>query len=651
MPNQLKYARSPYLKQHENNPVHWHEWGSEALNLAQKEDKLILVSIGYSACHWCHVMAHESFEDQETAEIMNTHFVNIKIDREERPDLDAIYMDACQLVTGSGGWPLNAFALPDGTPFHAGTYFPKPQWQKVLLQIAQLWQQDRSKVLDFAKDLKDGIETVSGFIPEQEKEPTGIETALEKLSSQFDSTYGGMKRAPKFPMPTLWNFLIDPILGSEGMQKHSLLTLEQMSLGGIYDWVEGGFARYSVDERWFAPHFEKMLYDNAQLINLYCRAYAISGDANLLQIAEDSADYVVREWKANDGGFYSAYDADSEGVEGKYYCLTWTEIEELDVSNKNLFTSYFQLKENGNWEHGLNILYPIYNQSVFALQNDVSNFSDQLKSWKNALREVRSKKIKPGLDDKQNTAWNALLLTSFCHLYSINPIEKWKKEASSLHQYLIQGPIGTDGKLTHMVQNQEPYIQAFLEDYALNIAALISYFETFSDAEALQQAAALSAETITHFYDKQSGFFKNSREQQIVKHKIEITDNVIPSSNSTMCENLLKLGLILGKEEWMQMGEKMLDAMESKAREHPQHYSNWCRILLIRKSGYSHIISNAPLPKGHLYKTWMHLAWTPEMSNISVFEHKNFEKIDTFYYCANKVCHAPVYNAEEIQYM
>jgi len=650
MPNQLNKAKSPYLKQHENNPVYWYEWGKEALDLAKKENKLVLVSIGYSACHWCHVMAHESFEDEETAKLMNTHFINIKIDREERPDLDAIYMDACQLVTGSGGWPLNAFALPDGSPFHAGTYFPKAQWQKVLLQIAQLWEQDPTKVLDYANDLKAGIEKVSSFLPDKTKTSVPLNEALLPLSDQFDITYGGMNRAPKFPMPTLWNFLVDPLLKQKELQNHAIFTLDQMRLGGIYDWVEGGFARYSVDHKWFAPHFEKMLYDNAQLISLYCKAYAITGNTTFYTIAEECAQFVCQDWKANDYGFFSAYDADSEGMEGKYSCFTDEEINALSLDQEDLFRTFFQVSRKGNWEHHLNILYPLQDELTFAAQNNIANFPKLLNSWKTQLRKARTEKVKPGLDNKQNTAWNAMMLCAFCHLYQVTGKDQWKNEASSLFNYLLTTPMNDKKELQHMVHNGEAYVDAFLEDYAQLTQSFLFYFETFGDLKALEKARQYCAHTITHFRDQESGFFRTAKENKIISQKLEITDNVIPSANSIMCENLLKLGLILGNSEWFKIGEHMLASMKNKSHQHPEYYANWCRLLAIADEGYPYIVTNGSIPNKKRNEVWMNIYSSNKNFAINLFKGKDFSKPNTYYYCANKVCHSPVYSVSDITY-
>lgn len=651
MPNQLKHARSPYLKQHQNNPVHWYEWNNETLELAKKSNKLILVSIGYSACHWCHVMAHESFEDEETAEIMNTHFINIKIDREERPDLDAIYMDACQLVTGRGGWPLNAFALPDGSPFHAGTYFPKAQWNKTLLQIAALWQNEPKQVLEYSKDLKKGIEQVSDFRVVNSTTDQSVSMAIEKLSTQYDTRNGGMKGAPKFPMPTLWNLLIDPLLNQPEALEQSNFTLNQMRLGGIYDWVEGGFARYAVDERWFAPHFEKMLYDNAQLISLYCKAYAITSNERFKEIAEACGTYILKEWEAKDGGFYSAYDADSEGIEGKYYCFTDEEIEKLKLEHNDLFKKYFQISVGGNWEKGLNILYPILSEEKFATQENISAFPSVLEEWKNELKKARLKKVKPGLDDKQNTEWNALLLSSFCHLCQISDKPVWGKPAHALFRYLTQIPYLEDKELSHMVHHKAPYIKAFFEDYAHFIAACLVYFETFSDPKSLELATRLCNNADQKFLDHESGFYKTTQDQLIIEKKIEITDNVIPSANSVMCENLLKLGLINGDDNLFSHGTQMLKKIRNQALAHPQHYANWTRLLSVEHLGFPYVASNAPVLLTHRHKAWMNLVWNENSGNIPLFAGKNFEQENLFYYCANKVCQAPVSSTEEITYI
>ena len=645
MTNQLNKSSSPYLKQHENNPVHWLEWSKYALEKAKAENKPIIVSIGYSACHWCHVMAHESFEDEATAKIMNDHFINIKIDREEHPDLDAIYMDACQLVSGNGGWPLNAFALPDGSPFHAGTYFKKHQWQSLLMQIAQLWRQDRSKVNEYAKQLKEGLNQVGGIVAENYEEGANLKEAVNKIQSQFDLTYGGLNRAPKFPMPVLWEFLLTQ--DNENAQQHSLFTLEQMAMGGINDWVEGGFARYSVDGRWFAPHFEKMLYDNGQLIQLFTKAYSKTKDSNFLKTAESIFHFVESNWKAADGGYFSALDADSEGVEGKYYCLTHKEIEQLAIDEKETFKKYFQLTEKGNWEHGMNILYPIDTPGKFEKEHKLTNFETTLTHWRKVVLKLRKGNVKPELDDKQNTTWNALYLSGLCTLYAVTKEKKHGLAAQNLAQHLTNHTYSSIGELQHIIKDGRAYQNAFLEDYAFGIQAMLDCFETFRELQFLETAKKWTNHCFQNLLDEKSGFFIISNQQKIVRQKVEVTDNVIPSSNSIMCENLLKLAIITGNMDWFVHGEKMLETMQAKAIKHASFYANWCKLLFWQEKGFPYTTSKYVLENKTPF--WMNLVWQEELDSLTIFEGKNWtEESQQIYFCKNHVCMKPVSSEKEL---
>ena len=648
MPNNLAQSKSPYLLQHKHNPVNWHEWSAYILRIAQEQNKPLIISIGYSACHWCHVMAHESFEDEATAQIMNEHFINIKIDREEHPDLDAIYMDACQLVTGNGGWPLNAFALPDGSPFHAGTYFKKHQWRNILMQIAKLWKEEPEKVHEYAQQLKQGLQQVGGIVQSKnDAEELQLEDAIHSLSDQWDTTYGGTNRAPKFPMPTLWKFLIR----IPEHQQHTLFTLEQMSLGGIYDWVEGGFARYSVDARWFAPHFEKMLYDNAQLVELFTLASRISMNKDYFQIAEDTLEFMRSEWLSNDGGYYSAFDADSEGTEGKYYCLTYPEMESLELPEADLFVKYFQIQKEGNWEHGLNILYPVMSTKQFEQSESIKDFSKLLLQWKSILKENRTIKVKPGLDDKQNTAWNALLLSAISAFARETRSPEHMNWAQSLAEYILYKANDSDGGLMHMRKNRESYLPAYLEDYALCIEAFFNAYELTQEFKYLAQAESWMKHCKENLISEDGLFFKISNHQSINPSKIEVTDNVIPSTNSVMCELLLKLGIVFNHWDWYEHGITMLSKMKSKAIEHPQYYANWCRILYWQNKGFPYAISKKELNSSTRLHYWMNLVYHATNQNPLIIAEKNWPHTSAqyIYICANHQCQSPIDNEKMLK--
>jgi len=418
--NKLINETSPYLLQHANNPVDWLAWGDEAFKKAQAEDKLILVSIGYSACHWCHVMEHESFEDKEVADLMNKYFVCIKVDREERPDVDQIYMEAVQRISGRGGWPLNCFALPNGEPVWGGTYFPKHQWMEVLTNLYRLYTNEPDRIREQAKHLTQGIREQDfpdlSLVPRKADE----QKIINQLKGRFDNRYGGMGAAPKFPMPVA----LDLILQLGYLRKNNelldfiYLTLDRMASGGIYDQAGGGFARYSVDERWFAPHFEKMLYDNAQLISLYSNAYKTSSKKEYERVVSETIGFIKRELTSPDGAFYSALDADSEGVEGKFYTWTYDELKTLLDEDEHFF-SYFNITGNGNWEEGVNILHGEINRDEYAHLSNLSpeRFGSQLQNSLRILLDTRAKRIRPGLDDKILTSWNALMIAALCDAY------------------------------------------------------------------------------------------------------------------------------------------------------------------------------------------------------------------------------------------
>ncbi len=417
-PNSLIHASSPYLLQHAHNPVEWYEWGTAALEKAKVENKLILVSIGYSACHWCHVMEHESFEDYEVAEVMNKNFVCIKVDREERPDIDQIYMLAVQLMNGNGGWPLNAICLPDQKPIYGGTYFKKGDWINILGNVADLWKKDPEKAKGYAERLTEGIQQAEKIIPiaaDVEFTKTHLQEIVEPWKRHFDIDQGGYNRAPKFPLPNNWSFLLkySSLTPDEASFTAVCITLEAMAKGGIYDQIGGGFARYSVDDRWHVPHFEKMLYDNAQLISLYAEAYQCLKFKPFVSIIEETIEWAFREMSAENGLFYSALDADSEGVEGKFYVWDKVNFDKILGEDCELLADYYNVTEEGNWEEEkTNILMRIYEEEDFLTihQIDAETLEAKLITAKAKLLKERAKRVRPGLDDKCLTAWNAMMI-------------------------------------------------------------------------------------------------------------------------------------------------------------------------------------------------------------------------------------------------
>ena len=421
--NNLKSATSPYLKQHEKNPVWWQIWSDEVLNYAQKVNKPLLISIGYSACHWCHVMEHESFENDEVAALMNEHFVCIKVDREERPDLDTIYMNVAQLIHQSGGWPLNVFTMPDGRPFYGGTYFPKLQWIELLENINYLYHHQKEKTLDYVNSLADGLNKME-IIPlknEYNFPQSKIDETFNFWKQQFDDEWGGFNRAPKFMLPNAWETILRYGFQTENEDFliQSKITLDRMLFGGIYDQIKGGFSRYSVDAYWKVPHFEKMLYDNGQLLSLYANAYKIFKDENFKTVINETVNWLKDELLAPEKAFYAAIDADSEGVEGKYYVWQVAELKTRLKDDFNLFSNYYNVDGFGDWEHGNNILMRLIDDETFCEKHQISigELHQKISNWKNILNNVREKRIRPHRDEKILTSWNALVIKGLCDAY------------------------------------------------------------------------------------------------------------------------------------------------------------------------------------------------------------------------------------------
>ena len=652
--NRLIHSLSPYLIQHAYNPVDWHEWGEEAFALAERENKLMLISIGYSACHWCHVMAHESFEDQETADIMNKYFVCIKIDREELPDVDQIYMDACQLVNGSGGWPLNAFTLPDKRPIHAMTYAPKAQWQEILNSIQNLWKNKESAAYEYAEKLSHGIKNLS-LAPliksEENKNEKLSHLVLESFKAQFDGVYGGSRRAPKFPLPSNWQFLLkySEVYNDNEAKEMALFTLKQMALGGIYDAVAGGFSRYSVDQKWFAPHFEKMLYDNAQLISVFAYGYAVSKNPFYKKIALDCLHFCKKEWSTVEGIYQSALDADSEGIEGLYYTYTFEELKTILGEEHTLFCTYFQCSETGNWEHGRNILYPIKSLEEAAIDFGIEEnlFKETIENNLSQLYDYRSARIAPGLDDKCISSWNNLQLKALADSALYLNDTALLDEAIELEK-CIEKDFYKDGKLKRISKNGSAKIEAFLEDYATYIEALLSLYQVGLNEKHLLKAKALSEECIRLFYRDEKRYFAFTQTAHVVAEKFDINDDVISSGNSIMAHNLYTLSWYFDQEDWRKMSMDMLLGVSELLRKSGPWYSHWAALSLrTETSCIQHLISSE---SGAKYPDYFSFITHPNTlfgyigtsTEIPLFKGKEYKDKNLVYRCENKTCGLPI---------
>lgn len=604
--NLLAHETSPYLKQHQHNPVNWMPWGEAAWQKARDEDKLVLISIGYSACHWCHVMERESFEDEATAEIMNEHFICIKVDREERPDVDQVYMEAIQLMHGQGGWPLNCFALPDGRPVHGGTYFKNEAWRKMLEGLAVFYQDNKDKALDYASRMQEAV------LHQQKIVTNTTEYTLEKLDSlvlqwqnYFDVHEGGQDRSPKFPLPNNFEFLLK--FGVHRKNNFILnfvhLTLQKMAHGGIYDQIGGGFARYSVDRLWHVPHFEKMLYDNAQLISLYSQAYRQSKYIPYKTVVDDTIQFVLRELTHEQGGFYSALDADSEGVEGKFY--TWTSEEFLEalagvdfVIPKFDFylTHYFQITIEGNWiEEETNILKCDKSIAEFCESHtlDPVVFEADLLNAKEVLMKRRSFRVRPGLDDKIITSWNALMVKALVDAYDATHQTQYLKEAKKHYQFICQKLVA-DGQLKHTFHysTQEAKIDAFLDDYAMMADAAIALYQATFNEVYLEDARKWVDTVILNFSSEDSPlfYFNNATTDSLFVRKVDFLDNVIPASNSVLAKVLCLLGRYFENDIYTSKYQEMLAVVRGKFMGYPSGYSQWLQLQLLETIGLTTIV-------------------------------------------------------------
>ncbi len=596
--NRLANETSPYLLQHAHNPVDWYPWGDEAIKKARDEDKPILVSIGYSACHWCHVMERESFEDPETAAIMNKNFVNIKIDREERPDLDQIYMDAVQAIAGNGGWPLNVFLTPEGKPFYGGTYYPpvnlhnRPSWKSVLQNISIAFTEKRREIEEQAENLTNHIAiSVFGTAVQNGPQPfikEDIKTIYDQLMKTADRLDGGFGQAPKFPQTFSIRFLLQYYFYTRSQEAldHACLSLDRMIYGGIYDQLGGGFARYSTDSQWLAPHFEKMLYDNALLVIAMSEAFQVTGKTHYRKAARETIEFVERELMSESGGFYSALDADSEGEEGKYYIWIKNEILELLSDDSEAFCSYYDVSEKGNWE-GKNIL------RIKNPQLPVSETKER--EWKKELLEARNKRIRPALDNKILSGWNALMITACCKAFSAFGEKKYRNLAVSTMSFLekkMKGhgiyyfyhnykeehgsmgvwEYGSEGKAT---------IPAFLDDYAFLIEAYIQLQEVTGDVSYLTRAKELSDWVIENFSEGGTGYFYYTHKEQddVIVRKREVYDGATASGNSVMASNLLYLGTAFDLQDWKQRASRNMAGLKELVLRYPGSFGVWATLL------------------------------------------------------------------------
>lgn len=707
MTNRLGYETSPYLLQHAHNPVDWYPWSEEALNKAQSENKPIIVSIGYSTCHWCHVMERESFENEDVAAIMNENFICIKVDREERPDIDAVYMEACQIMTGGGGWPLNCFLTPEGQPFYAGTYFPprpahnRPSWVQLLHHLSKAWRERRDEVYAQAAQMTEYIKRydkppATGTVPEKQTpvfdslRPFQIDKSARdrvgqvfmNMSSRFDREDGGFGGAPKFPGSMSLSFLMQfyYFSGHRDALDHVFLSLDKMCMGGIYDHLGGGFARYATDKAWLVPHFEKMLYDNALLVGVLSDACRILADEKASpdrlelyrETIDETLDWVEREMTHTSGGFFSAQDADSEGVEGKFFVWDKSEIESVLKENgfspeeTEAFCAFYDITAHGNWEEK-NIIHRDIDTAAFAAKQGIeaAGFKKILRKARQALFAVRSKRIWPGLDDKILLGWNALMVSAFAQAYTATGTEKYRVNAVKSLEFLDNQFFDRQsGAAFHTWKNGAARITAFLEDYAFLIAAMIDVYQITFEEKWLNRAAEITELVIRLFYDPEDGlfFFTGIEQTDIILRKKDLYDNATPSGNSTMTRNLQRLSKYYGRTDWEAMAEKMLDTMHQSIVKFPGSFGRWAETLVNQEFPVREIAVVGPDAKSVAWALQQHylpntviaaaelVNWPDKLKKLNqlpLLAGKTGSETTQIYICRNFACQRPVQTISE----
>ena len=660
--NNLINESSPYLLQHAHNPVDWYPWGQEALDKAKRENKLIIVSIGYSACHWCHVMEHESFEDEDVAKFMNENFVCIKVDREERPDIDQVYLDAVRIITGSGGWPLNCIALPDGRPIHGGTYFPKARWVDMLTQVKKYVDENPEATEERAESITKGIHSTEKiFLNTEESEFTksDLDTIFSNWKRTIDYKNGGGVGSPKFPLPVGYQFLLhyNYISGNDDALRAVTTTLDKMADGGIYDQVGGGFARYSVDDQWFAPHFEKMLYDNSQLVSLYSLAYQKTKNPRYKQIVEETLEFVKRELTSPEGGFYSALDADSEGEEGKFYVWTKFELKQILGDKADFIIDYYNVTDNGNWENGENILYRYETDEEIAKRFSITEeevFS-KVEEAKLILLDARSKRVRPGLDDKILTQWNALMLKAYVDAYKVFDNEEYLKIALKNADFIMNKMMTADGSLNRNYKNGKSTINAFMDDYAFTVDAFIALYQATFDEKWLKTAEYLTDYSIIHFYNKETGmfYFTSDEDEALIARKTEVSDNVIPSSNSQMAKNLFVLGQYLYNDDFISKSRQMLSNVKKNALVSGIYYANWDILMVwfVSNPYEVAIVGNDYQTKRkefeHNYLPNVFLSGGENEGSLAILKDRFVSGKTTIYVCQDKMCKMPIFEVKD----
>jgi uncharacterized protein YyaL (SSP411 family) len=674
--NRLIHETSPYLLQHAHNPVDWYPWGEEAFQRARSESKPILLSIGYSACHWCHVMERESFEDEKIAALMNDLFVNIKVDREERPDLDEIYMNAVQLLTGRGGWPMTVFLTPEGKPFYGGTYFPPedrygvPGFPRILAGVANAYREKPQDVEKSVGQILTALQRISSSTESQQPfSPDIISRSAEALSRAYDSDHGGLGNAPKFPNVGVYELFLRHYYGSRDKRFLEMVThtLAKMAGGGIYDHLGGGFHRYSVDEKWLVPHFEKMLYDNAQLVRIYAQVYRATREPLFKRVVDQTMAYLLREMLDQEGGFYSTQDADSEGEEGKFFAWTPEEITEiLDEEASEIFCRIYDVSEQGNFE-GKNILHPILTleQASKFFRRDFREIEALVTNAREALFREREKRIKPFRDEKVITSWNGLMLSGLAEAIKISPQPAYLEAANRNFQFIFT-KLFHDGRLLHVYKNGQAKLAGYLDDYAFLAVGLLDLYEATLEASALRRAIELADTMLREFRDENGGgfFYTGKSHEQLISRTKPVFDGSIPSGNAMATQLLLRLHHFTGKDTYLQLAETALRSYYTAMESQPFGFAHMLCALdyYLEKPKEIVVVGNREDPKTAELVTQIHSMYLPNQTLQIIGPEKSLETVSpllkdktqingrpTVYVCHQYTCSAPVTDSQALK--
>jgi len=665
--NPLINETSPYLLQHAHNPVNWKAWNTETLQEAKDEKKLMIISVGYSACHWCHVMEKESFEDSTVAAVMNKNFISVKVDREERPDVDQIYINAVQLMTGSAGWPLNVITLPDGRPVWGGTYFTKKAWLSSLEKMQKLYDKNPQNLIDYADKLEEGIKTMD-LIEVNTNELNfidfPIENTIKNWSTTFDNKYGGPNRAPKFMMPNNLNYLLRYGIKNKDKQilDYVYLTLDNIAYGGVYDHIGGGFSRYSTDMKWHVPHFEKMLYDNAQLVSLYSQAYKATKKPLYEEVVKETLEYIKKEMTHQEGAFYSSLDADSvseegELEEGAYYVFNKEELKLQLEEDFNLFSEYYNVTNYGKWEKENYVLIRKKSDQEIITEFSISQeeLNQKKKNWKQLLLAYRNNRAKPRLDDKSLTSWNALMIKGYVDAYKAFQVPEYLNAAQKNGQFLINHQLQENGALNHSYKDGKSTINGYLEDYAAVIDAFLALYEVTLNELWINKANELAAYTFENFFDAEKNmfYFTSKEDEKLVARNFEYRDNVIPASNSIMAKNLLILSHHFDNKKYLTTASKMLHNVQPEIESYPSGFSNWLDLMSNFQDNFYEVVvvgkdaSKKIAELNARYLPNILIAGSTSESKKPLLNYRYIDGETLIYVCVNNSCKLPVSDISE----